>query len=59
LAGPYGDTRRSRIQRERKTRSRNTADHAKATPKCIRTPTIAVEVPPSNASLPRRVLATP
>src|SRR5215510_6791727 len=59
LTTPYGELSNLRIQRARLRINRNTTDHPKATPKCIRTPIANVRAPPLNASAPSSVLATP
>src|SRR5215813_4708077 len=59
LTTPYGELSNLRIQRARLTINRNTTDHPKATPKCMRTPIANVKAPPSSALAPNSVLATP
>ena len=59
LTTSYGELSNLRIQFARLANNRNTTDHPKATPKCIRTPIANVKAPPLNASGPSSVLATP
>src|SRR5215510_2144093 len=59
LTTPYGELSNLRIHCARLANNRNTTDHPKATPKCIRTPIANVKAPPLNASGPSSVLATP